>query len=126
MKKIKITLMAVLMSAIFISGDAVYASFPVKKEVKKETTSQSVTKSEQSTVTVAAKEIAKVEPASKSKLMDNEMLITLLLWVLLWPLAAHRWYKKKPVGINILFILTFGGCGIWALVDLINIVTDNF
>jgi hypothetical protein len=25
-----------------------------------------------------------------------------------------------------LFILTGGGCGIWALVDLVNIITGNF
>ena len=26
----------------------------------------------------------------------------------------------------VLFILTIGGLGIWAIVDLINILTDNF
>lgn len=57
---------------------------------------------------------------------DNEMVVLLLLWLFLWPLAAHRWYAGKPAGWNVLFILTIGGFGIWALVDLINILTDNF
>ncbi len=43
-----------------------------------------------------------------------------------WPFAAHRWYYGKPAGWNILFILTFGGLGIWAIIDLVNILTDNF
>ena len=58
--------------------------------------------------------------------MDQEKLITLLLWFFLGGLAAHRWYVGKPTGWNILFILTAGGCGVWAIVDLINILTDKF
>jgi hypothetical protein len=50
----------------------------------------------------------------------------LLLLLFLGGLAAHRWYKGKPAGWNILFILTAGGCGIWALVDLVNILTKKF
>ncbi len=57
---------------------------------------------------------------------DDEKIILLLLWLFLGGLAAHRWYAKKPAGWNILFILTLGGLGIWAIVDLINILTDNF
>ncbi|MDZ7847578.1 MAG: NINE protein [Owenweeksia sp.] len=40
--------------------------------------------------------------------------------------AAHRWYAGKPTGWNILFILTGGGCGVWAIVDLINILKQDF
>ena len=32
----------------------------------------------------------------------------------------------KPVGWNILFILTLGGLGIWAIIDLIQIITQDF
>lgn len=56
----------------------------------------------------------------------DEKWILLLLWFFLGGLAAHRWYAKKPVIWNILFIITLGGCGIWAIIDLINILTDNF
>lgn len=57
---------------------------------------------------------------------EKEMLILVLLWFFLGALAGHRWYAKKPVGWNILFILTAGGCGIWAIVDLVNILTGKF
>lgn len=74
------------------------------------------------------KELKKALKESKSQKapMDTELIITLLLWFFLGALAAHRWYKGKPTGWNILFILTGGGCGIWALVDLINILTGKF
>lgn len=57
---------------------------------------------------------------------DNSMVILLLLWFFLGGLAAHRWYAKKPAGWNILFIITFGGFGIWWLVDLFNILSGEF
>lgn len=58
--------------------------------------------------------------------MDQELLILLVLWFFLGFLAGHRWYAGKPVGWNILFILTAGGCGIWAIVDLVNIIKGDF
>jgi len=63
---------------------------------------------------------------SSGSAIDNELLITLLLWFFLGFLAGHRWYRGKPTGWNILFILTGGGCGIWAIVDLVNILTGRF
>jgi TM2 domain-containing membrane protein YozV len=62
-------------------------------------------------------------PMSKS---DKELLILILLWLFLGGFAAHRWYAGKPLGWNILFILTAGGCGVWAIVDLINIIKGDF
>lgn len=70
-----------------------------------------------------AEAMASEDDLSKS---EKEMLILVLLWFFLGALAAHRWYAKKPVGWNILFILTAGGCGIWAIVDLVNILTGKF
>lgn len=128
MKKIKLALVA-LVATVIITGSSVYASFPVKNEVKTEQTTNST-----STATTSNAELKSVEKTLSEKVsakpektqMDKEMIITLLLWFFLGGLAAHRWYKKKPAGWNILFILTAGGCGIWAIVDLINILTDNF
>lgn len=40
-------------------------------------------------------------------------------------LGIHRFLVGK-VGTGILMIVTFGGFGIWVLVDLIMILTDNF
>lgn len=47
--------------------------------------------------------------------------IALILFLTLGLLAGHRWYLKRFYGWNIFFILTFGGLGIWALLDLIGI-----
>lgn len=48
-----------------------------------------------------------------------------LLFLFLGYLGAHRFYAGK-IGTAILYIITFGGVGIWALVDLISIVFGNF
>lgn len=54
-----------------------------------------------------------------------DWLTTLLLCFFLGGLGVHSFYTKKT-GIGIAQLLTFGGCGIWALVDLIMIITENF
>lgn len=132
MKKIKVALLTIILSAFTFSG-IVYASFPVnennqkneKTEIKKASDEKSSISDVQLTESTASELKAKNEK-SNALPMDNEKLITLLLWFFLWGFAAHRWYRGKPVGWNILFILTAGGCGVWALIDLINILTDNF
>jgi len=40
-------------------------------------------------------------------------------------IGVHRFYVGK-VGTGILMIVTLGGLGIWALVDLIMIITGSF
>lgn len=94
---------------------ASYASFPVKRTISTSTNAELVT-----TTTEV------VEPVAATAASQDKWVGVALWFFLGWPFAAHRWYYKKPVGWNILYIVTIAGLGIWGIVDLINILTDNF
>lgn len=49
----------------------------------------------------------------------------LLLSIFLGGLGIHRFYVGKT-GSGIAMLLTGGGCGIWAIIDLVSIVTGKF
>lgn len=119
---------------LLIAGSA-NASFPIEKEAKTTKTEQSESTDNAVSELQTSLDLAQENDSSISELpseedllrmSDEEFWITLALCVLLGGVAAHRWYAGKPVGWNILFILTGGGCGIWWLVDLINILTRKF
>lgn len=55
----------------------------------------------------------------------KDWLTTLLLCFFLGAFGVHRFYTKST-GIGVAQLLTLGGCGIWALVDLIMIVTNSY
>lgn len=55
----------------------------------------------------------------------KDWLTTLLLAIFLGYLGVHRFYTGHT-GIGIAQLLTFGGCGIWTLIDIIMIVTDAY
>ena len=56
---------------------------------------------------------------------DKNWLVALLLCIFLGAIGIHRFYVGK-IGTGILMIVTFGGFGIWVLIDLIMIATNGF
>ncbi|GAA4304386.1 TM2 domain-containing protein [Aestuariibaculum suncheonense] len=107
--KFLLTLLAVL-----TTYSVSYASFPVQRTVN--TVTELTSNSTNEILT----------PITSSVVSQNKWVGVALWFFLGWPFAAHRWYYKKPVLINILFIITIAGLGIWGIVDLINILSDNF
>ena len=56
---------------------------------------------------------------------QKSWMTTLLLCLFVGTLGVHRFYVGKT-GSGVAQLLTFGGCGIWTLVDLIMIITGKF
>lgn len=56
---------------------------------------------------------------------DKKRLVVFLLCFFLGALGIHRFYVGKT-GTGIAQLLTFGGLGIWALIDCIMILCGSF
>jgi len=120
----KILLMALV--GLFITTNTnVNAAFPVKTE--KATTVVSAAKAEknQKAELKAAKEEANSEMATPAAAGGGKsQLVALLLCIFVGGLGIHRFYLGY-IWQGIVQLLTGGGCGIWALIDLIRIITGS-
>lgn len=56
---------------------------------------------------------------------DKDWTVLLLLSLFLGGLGADHFYTGKT-GTGILKLITLGGCTIWALIDLIMVITGGF
>jgi TM2 domain-containing membrane protein YozV len=66
-----------------------------------------------------------IQPTSHTSMSDKKFMPALLLAIFLGAFGAHRFYVGK-VGTGILQLLTCGGVGIWAIVDIVLIATGSF
>jgi len=66
-----------------------------------------------------------VAGAGAAQISEKGFVPTILLCFFLGALGVHRFYVGK-IGTGILQLVTFGGLGVWALVDFIMIVTGSF
>lgn len=60
-----------------------------------------------------------------AEVSEKKRTAALLLCLFLGCLGIHRFYVGK-IGTGILQIVTIGGFGIWALIDLIMIIVGKF
>jgi TM2 domain-containing membrane protein YozV len=56
---------------------------------------------------------------------QKSFVAALLLCLFLGGIGVHRFYVGK-IGTGILQIVTFGGLGIWVLIDLVMIIVGSF
>jgi len=56
---------------------------------------------------------------------DTDWTTLLILSILLGGLGVDHFYTGK-IGTGVLKLITAGGCGIWALYDIIMVVTEKF
>lgn len=96
-----------------------------EKKTTTETSIQQKSKKEYISETKTIKPVKKEIKKEQSKVLDNKGLIVLLLCLFAGVLGIHRFYVGK-IGTGILMLLTFGGFGIWILIDLILIVCGEF
>ncbi len=118
----------IVLIALISATNLGIASFPVQKQEATKTNvtvsaDQNVTSVESTKVVQTKKEVAAeyVSPAAGG---EKSQLIALLLVIFVGGLGIHRFYLGYTWQ-GVVQLLTLGGCGIWALIDLIRIITGD-
>lgn len=136
MKKIALILsLAVftLGSVSVINSSKSFAAFPIAQTQSTVAAESDVLVEEavaQSTTTTTAATKVKAEKKQnffskmKSKLGGKSQVIALILVLLVGGLGIHRFYLGYTWQ-GVVQLLTGGGCGVWALIDLIRIITGD-
>lgn len=112
---------------IFNSFNFSHAAFPVQKANEMDVISQSQNANNTTDITLKQKQMVSqesqvlVSPAAGG---EKSQLVALLLVIFVGIIGIHRFYLGY-IGIGIIQLLTLGGCGIWALIDLIRIITGD-
>ena len=73
------------------------------------------------------KQLAKIEKVSaveKATEGGKSQIVAFILALIVGVLGAHRFYLGYPIE-GLIMIFTFGGCGIWALIDILRIAMND-
>ncbi len=90
----------------------------------KEKTGQKLSLKQAVMLKAAQKKIRKELKKGGTFAGGKDQLVALVLVLLFGLIGVHRFYLGY-IGIGILQIVTLGGCGIWALIDMIRIITGD-
>ena len=131
-KNIKLSLIAIAFFAmsfsIFTFNNA-NAAFPVAKQA---TTANATISEEINSTSTSINQDVKLENATMANTASHtrgggggkSQLIALILCILVGGLGIHRFYLGYTWQ-GVVQLLTAGGCGIWALIDLVRIITGD-
>ncbi len=103
------------------------ASFPVQKNELKELAPVVAPTEQIEQASPVASDVQKSTPAAPAPAAGpngKSQLVALLLAIFVGGIGIHRFYLGYT-GIGIIQLLTAGGCGIWALIDLVRIITGD-
>lgn len=103
-----------LIAILFVSTFATYASFPVENAKTNTTTQTTVVQNPNSS------ELTSPAAAGNGK----SQLTAALICFFIGGIGIHRFYLGYTWQ-GIVQVLTLGGCGIWALIDFVRILTGD-
>ena len=124
----KTKLMIAFMGVTSIFLASMLASFPVQRTntaANVETTVVSENNASSVTITPSVASADEISAAPAAPASSGKSQVTaLILALLIGGLGIHRFYLGYTWQ-GIVQLLTFGGCGIWSLIDLIRIITGD-